>query len=164
MSLTFLQIQRRFLMVINRCYICQSRAARAAAAHDHRRLAAAGTTTGMSARCGRLACAHRSSTARAGLYGARTGPYLAILHLQEQGFSLESLGVLFDALEAGRSLAGVLGLPEPTAPSDAGNDTDVDSAELYGFTQLQPATGPRPRGRALLSVVPTTVWDESQAS
>ena len=88
----------------------------------------------------------------------------AILQLQEQGFSLESLGVLFDALEAGRSLAAVLGLPEPAASAGDGADSGTDSAELYGFAELQPAGAARRRGRPLLSVVPTTVWDESQAS
>jgi DNA-binding transcriptional MerR regulator len=101
----------------------------------------------------------------------RTGHYdsahrdrlLAILHLQEQGFSLESLGLLFDALDAGRSLASVLGLAEPRL-SDGGADNETDSAELYGFAELQPASsGPR-RGSPLLSVVPTTLWDESEAS
>ncbi len=109
--------------------------------------------------------AHPELRGRTGLYGAAHRDRLAaILHLQDQGFSLESLGLLFDALEAGRSLAAVLGLPGPAASTDAGTDTDADSAELYGFAELQPATDTRRRGRALLSVVPTTVWDESQAS
>jgi DNA-binding transcriptional MerR regulator len=101
----------------------------------------------------------------------RTGHYdwahrdrlMAILHLQEQGFSLESLGLLFDALDAGRSLASALGLAEPTL-SARGADNETDSAELYGFAELQPASsGPR-RGWPLLSVVPTTLWDDSEAS
>ncbi len=109
--------------------------------------------------------AHPELRGRTGLYGAAHRDRLAaILHLQDQGFSLESLGLLFDALEAGRSLTAVLGLPEPAGSADAGADSDADSAELYGFAELQPATATRRRGRALLSVVPTTVWDESQAS
>jgi hypothetical protein len=90
---------------------------------------------------------------------------MAILRLQEQGFSLESLGLLFDALDAERSLASVLGLglAEPTL-SAVGAEDETDSAELYGFAELQPgSSGPR-RGWPLLSVVPTTLWDESEAS
>jgi DNA-binding transcriptional MerR regulator len=103
----------------------------------------------------------------------RTGHYdaghrerlLAILHLQDGGFSLESLGLLFEALQAGRSLASVLGVPEPSTSSDGAGESAPDSAELYGFAELQPAPGRRRgRTRPLLSVVPTTVWDESRAS
>ena len=109
--------------------------------------------------------AHPDLRGRTGLYGAAHQDRLtAILRLQDQGFSLESLGLLFDALQAGRSLAAVLGLPEAAASPDVGTETDSDSAELYGFAELQPATATRRRGRALLSVVPTTVWDESRAS
>ena len=102
---------------------------------------------------------------RTGLYGpshrARLG---AILRLQEQGFSLESLGVLFRALDEGRSLADVLGLRNVEgalrAPGEVG-----DEAELYAFGQLQPVAGAVvPRVGRSLSVVPTTVWDESRAS
>ncbi len=98
----------------------------------------------------------------------RTGVYdsvhrdrlTAILDLQERGFSLESLGVLFDALQAGRSLAAVLGVAEPAASSGDSADGGSDSAELYGFADLQPSAPVRRLGRPLLSVVPTTVWDE----
>jgi len=101
---------------------------------------------------------------RTGLYDAGHRDRLrAIMRLQEQGFSLESLGLLFDALDAGRSLASVLGMAEP-AVSAGEADTEMDSAELYGFAELQPTNVGPPRGRALLSVVPTTVWDESEAS
>ena len=106
---------------------------------------------------------HPELRGRTGLYGPRHQARLAaILRLQDRGFSLESQGVLFGALEAGRSLAEVLGVSEP-APGDPG---PADSAELYGFAELQPAaTAPsRGRWRPLLSVVPTTVWDESEAS
>jgi DNA-binding transcriptional MerR regulator len=102
---------------------------------------------------------------RTGLYTAAHRDRLsAVLRLQEQGFSLESLGLLFDALRSGRSLAAVLGVLEPEAPG-AGTDAGTDSAELYGFVELQPAPARR-RGQVhrLLSVVPTTVWDESRAS
>jgi DNA-binding transcriptional MerR regulator len=101
---------------------------------------------------------------RTGLYGAGHRDRLrAIMRLQEQGFSLESLGLLFDALDAGRSLASVLGMGAPTVSAGEA-DTETDSAELYGFAELQPTSPGTPRGRALLSVVPTTVWDESEAS
>jgi DNA-binding transcriptional MerR regulator len=105
----------------------------------------------------------------------RTGVYAplhrnrlaAILRLQDEGFSLESLRVLLEALDAGRSLAGLLGLPGPPAAasgsSDPAGEPGTDTAELYGFAELQPSAARRLR-RPLLSVVPTTVWDESQAS
>ena len=99
---------------------------------------------------------------RTGLYGTVHRDRLeAVLRLQEQGFSLESLVVLFDALQEGQSLAGVLGASDPTR---AGADKGTDSAELYGFAELQRAGAGARRGRPLLSVVPTTVWDESRAS
>ncbi len=83
------------------------------------------------------------------------------------GFSLASLQILFEALDAGRSLAAVLGSAESPARAsrsfDPAGEPGTDTAELYGFAQLQPSAGRR-RGRALLSVVPTTVWDESEAS
>jgi DNA-binding transcriptional MerR regulator len=79
----------------------------------------------------------------------------AVLDLQQQGFSLESLRVLFEALDRGRSLASVLGADHvPVADAD-------EDPELYGFADLRPTRRP---SRALLSVVPTTVWDESVAS
>ncbi len=56
----------------------------------------------------------------------------------------------------------MLGIAEPTA-SAGGAEDETDSAELYGFAELQPASSPR-RGWPLLSVVPTTLWDESEAS
>jgi DNA-binding transcriptional MerR regulator len=100
---------------------------------------------------------------RTGLYDRGHRDRLrAILRLQDRGFSLESLGLLFDALEAGSSLGSVLGVAEPAAPA-SGTEADTDSAELYGFAELQPTTLATP-SRALLSVVPTTVWDESEAS
>ena len=102
---------------------------------------------------------------RTGLYGrAHRDRLTAILRLQARGFSLESLGVLFAALAAGRSLAEVLGV----AAADTSDPLthDRDEAELYGFAELQrlAAVSPAPRRRALLAVVPTTVWDETQAS
>ena len=74
--------------------------------------------------------------------------------------------MLFRALAAGRSLADVLEVTEPAATSgDPGADATADTAELYGFAELQPpVTTARGRPGTLLSVVPTTVWDESEAS
>ena len=106
-------------------------------------------------RTGRYSPAHRDRLA-------------AILRLQDQGFSLESLRILFDAHAAGRSLASVLGLPEGAGVPGAVADVapTEDTAALYGFAELQPPASGRHRGegRPLLSVVPTTVWDQSQAS
>ena len=100
---------------------------------------------------------------RTGLYGPDHLERLsAILRLQAEGFSLESLDHLFGALDAGLSLAAALGLPEPDAhPHPV--DGDADTAELYGFAELQPT---RRRGvrRPLLALVPTTMWDETEAS
>jgi DNA-binding transcriptional MerR regulator len=90
---------------------------------------------------------------RTGRYGpAHRTRVQAVLDLQRQGFSLESLRVLFDALDRGRSLASVLGADRP--PPATGDADD------YGFPALRPA---RP-GPTLLSLVPTTVWDEGMAS
>ncbi len=108
---------------------------------------------------------HPMLRGRTGLYGAVHLHRLeAVLALQEQGFSLESLVVLFDALAAGQSLAGLLGTAEPPSAAGDASDTGSDSGELYGFAELQRAGAPPRHGRPLLSVVPTTVWDESQAS
>lgn len=101
---------------------------------------------------------------RTGLYGPdHLNRLQVILRLQAEGFSLESLGVLFHALTTGRSLASVLGLPEPVDAGAHPVDGDPDTAELYSFAQLQPVGLPGGR-RPLLSLVPTTMWDESQAS
>ena len=112
--------------------------------------------------------AHPELRGRTGVYApAHLARVDAILRLQDRGFSLESLAVLFGALAAGQSLAGVLGVGEPAAaPGDPGADATPDTAELYGFAELQPhgATVHRGRVRTLLSVLPTTVWDESEAS
>ena len=111
---------------------------------------------------------HPTLRGRTGLYGARHRDRLdAILRLQDMGFSLESLGVLFSALDDGRSLADVLGVDEPasTRGGAAATENTTDTAELYGFADLQPSDGACSRGRQpLLSLVPTTMWDESEAS
>ncbi len=104
---------------------------------------------------------------RTGVYGAaHLHRVAAILRLQDQGFSLESLGILFAALAAGESLASVLGVSAP-AEQELPGDPELDSAERYGFAELQQRAARRGRrawGRPLLSVVPTTVWDVGAAS
>jgi DNA-binding transcriptional MerR regulator len=112
---------------------------------------------------------HPELRGRTGLYGPLHQERLAaILDLQDRGFSLESLGVLFAALDEGRSLAAVLGLDAPPTTdlsASSGPETSVDTAELYGFADLEPARASRRRARQpLLSLVPTTMWDESEAS
>ena len=108
---------------------------------------------------------HPDLRGRTGRYGPDHRSRLAaILRLQGQGFSLESLDVLFRALDAGDSLATVLGLGEPSSVSKA-SDTAGDEAELYGFAELQPtARGRRHGRRRLLSVVPTTMWEQGEAA
>ena len=102
---------------------------------------------------------------RTGRYGPDHRARLAaILRLQGQGFSLESLGILLRALNEGLSLATVLGVDEPSPANSTTSDAARDEAELYGFAELQPsARGPR-RGRRLLSVVPTTMWEQGEAA
>jgi DNA-binding transcriptional MerR regulator len=103
---------------------------------------------------------------RTGVYGAPHRERVeAILRLQDRGFALESLAVLFEAFDAGRSLASVLGLMEPPGEVPAFEET-VDAADLYGFADLQARAGrgARGNGRPWLAVVPTTMWDDSRAS
>ena len=131
--------------------------------------AAAGTTTRQVRSFQSLGLLpHPELRGRTGIYDDRHRDRLAaIFRLQAAGFSLRSLGVLFAALDAGRSLAAVLGQPEPGAEpvtsSGPPGDAATDTAELYGFAELQPPARHR-AGPPLLSVVPTTVWDESEAS
>jgi DNA-binding transcriptional MerR regulator len=134
--------------------------------------AAAGTTTRRVRSLQTLGLLpHPEVRGRTGHYGPEHRDRLAvILRLQDEGFSLESLGVLFAALDDGRSLAQVLGVDEraPTARHPrwrGGAETTADTAELYGFADLQPVGAPvRGARRPLLSLVPTTMWDESAAS
>jgi DNA-binding transcriptional MerR regulator len=147
---------------MKRCYSCQVVPDDARTLTIEDLAAVTGTTTRRIRSLQTLGLlAHPTLCGRTGLYDAHHRRRLeAVLHLQEQGFSLESLVVLFDALHAGRSLADVLG----SAPAAAGDaDGGADSADLYGFAELQP-TPARTRRLPLLSVVPTTVWEESQAS
>ena len=104
---------------------------------------------------------HPELRGRTGLYGEdHVERVSAILRLQERGFSLESLSDLFAALEAGRSLAEALGVTVP-----ARRPARRDEAELYGFSELETGRPAGSRaGRPLLSIVPTTMWGESEAS
>jgi DNA-binding transcriptional MerR regulator len=131
--------------------------------------AAAGTTTRRIRSLQTLGLLpHPELRGRTGLYGgAHRARLAAILGLQEQGFSLESLGVLFRAQQEGRTLAELLGVPQAAGAGRAGRKAErggADTAELYGFGELEPAAQRGARGRRLLSAVPTTVWDEHQAS
>jgi DNA-binding transcriptional MerR regulator len=159
------------------CYHCQVDGVEAATLTIDELAASAGTTTRRIRSFQTLGLLpHPVLRGRTGRYGAIHRARLeAILRLQDKGFSLESLVVLFDALGAGQSLAGVLGADGPAGaasrgadgPAGAasrGADGGTDSAELYGFAELQRAGVLPRRGRPLLSVVPTTVWDENQAS
>jgi DNA-binding transcriptional MerR regulator len=106
---------------------------------------------------------------RTGLYGDdHVSRVSAILRLQDRGFSLESLVVLFAGLEAAQSLAEVLGVAAPLAmagPAPARPSARPDEAELYGFSELETGRSSCSRsGRPLLSIVPTTMWGESEAS
>jgi DNA-binding transcriptional MerR regulator len=112
---------------------------------------------------------HPELRGRTGRYGVAHRERLrTILRLQERGFSLESLGILFRALDEGTTLAGVLGLSERGLTADPVAPGEADTAELYGFDELQ-APGPSllrhpGPGRPLLSIVPTTMWDEREES
>ena len=148
------------------CYHCQVDGVEAATLTIDELAASAGTTTRRIRSFQTLGLLpHPVLRGRTGRYGAIHRARLeAILRLQDKGFSLESLVVLFDALGAGQSLAGVLGANGPTGAAGHAADGGTDSAELYGFAELQRAGVLPQRGRPLLSVVPTTVWDENQAS
>jgi DNA-binding transcriptional MerR regulator len=100
---------------------------------------------------------HPRLRGRTGLYSEEHLARLrSILALQDSGFSLQSLSVLYAALDRGQSLASVLGEAE----------SGFDEAERYGFVELQPVRGrgtSRP-GRPLLALVPTTLWEQVEAS
>jgi DNA-binding transcriptional MerR regulator len=108
---------------------------------------------------------HPELRGRTGLYGDdHVSRVSAILRLQERGFSLESLAALFSALEAGDTLADVLGVSTPLEVP-ARRPQRRDDAELYGFNELESGRAADARSRRpLLSIVPTTMWGESEAS
>jgi DNA-binding transcriptional MerR regulator len=127
--------------------------------------AAAGTTTRRIRSLQTLGLLpHPHLRGRIGHYGPDHRARLAaILRLQEEGFSLESLGVLFRALNEGRSLAAILGVSDPSSAVSTTSHATGDEAELYGFTELQrSARGSRHGRRRLLSVVPTTMWEQGE--
>lgn len=159
------------LCYMNSCYDCQV-ATHVTGEHAPLSLtvdelaAAAGTTTRRVRSLQTLGLLpHPTLEGRTGIYGLghleRLG---AILRLQARGFSLESLAVLLRAHDEGRSLAEVLGLGAPVAGTAGAATAGPDTAELYGFSDLQPAAARRAGRPPLLSLVPTTVWDESAAS
>ncbi len=123
---------------------------------------AAGTTTRQV-----RALQTRGLLPRPGLVG-RTGYYdvghldrlRAVLRLQADGFSLAALDTLFHAWDGGMTLAQVLGLAEPSATGPG----SVPESEPDVFGDLAAVAGwsPPRRGR-LLSLVPSTILDQSAA-
>jgi DNA-binding transcriptional MerR regulator len=111
---------------------------------------------------------------------------VAVMRLQQDGFSIASIRALLEALSAGRSLADVLGVPAPapgvlpvTRLSRPGPSPDPD-AHLFSPSEdpeeefpSDPATSPpddtgedlAPTGirchLRLLSDIPTTILDEA---
>jgi DNA-binding transcriptional MerR regulator len=88
---------------------------------------------------------------RTGLYGRDHVDRLkAILRLQQSGFSLGAVGVLFEAWKEGKTLAQVLGIPSSAARG--GNDDENDLVAFDDWPALTVVGG--------LAVVPTTVLDQ----
>ncbi len=91
---------------------------------------------------------------RTGIYGPEHLERLrAIQRLQDAGFSLGSVGVLFRAWEQGLTLGEVLGIPAQTART-AGPVADPVHDQLVAFDDW-PARG----GVRAVAVVPTTVLE-----
>jgi DNA-binding transcriptional MerR regulator len=127
--------------------------------------AAAGTTTRTIRSFGTLGLIGAPTLrGRTGFYGLdHLERVHAVLRLQAEGFTLQSLAILFAAQARGASLSDVLGVPELPVQPAIGTETDV--AERYGFADLQSGRPRRmPRARPFLSVVPTTVWEQTEAS
>lgn len=102
--------------------------------------------------------------ARTGFYGEEHRRRLAaVMRLQENGFSLGSIGILLRAWESGSTLEDVVGLGSPSgsgARSRSGATAAADGAWEDDDYEGWPPPG---RGR-LLSLVPTTVIDQPAAS
>ena len=81
---------------------------------------------------------HPELRGRTGLYGdEHVSRVSAILRLQERGFSLESLAVLFTALEAGRSLGDVLGAAAPVGAARPAPVRPAARSDDAGALRLQ---------------------------
>ena len=87
----------------------------------------------------------------------------SILRLQSEGFSLQSIGHLLLAHSRGETLGDVLGIATDPPAVHPGA---MEESESYAFVDLPAGTARAltRRGRAVLSIVPTTVWDVSAAS
>lgn len=93
---------------------------------------------------------------RRGFYGREHLQRLAaIQRLQEEGFSLESIGVLLRAFDAGLTLAEVLGLRDSRSQAGGGGE-GADEEDFF------PAWPHLRRGQ-LLYVVPTSVLEPPAA-
>jgi DNA-binding transcriptional MerR regulator len=112
---------------------------------------------------------------------------IAVLRLQQDGFSIASIRALLEALSAGRSLADVLGVPAPAtgvvpvtqtarpgpSPDPNGHVFFSRSADPEDEFPSDPAAGPPDdpaedlaapgirRHLRLLSDIPTTILDEA---
>ena len=108
--------------------------------------------------------AHPSLVGRTGFYGKghldRLG---AILRLQREGFSLDGIGVLLRALDAGLTLEHVVGLRRPADDSPTEVDGSVHATEdLDGDDDF--SGWPDTANGRLLAVVPPALLDLSMAS
>jgi DNA-binding transcriptional MerR regulator len=91
---------------------------------------------------------------RTGLYGQdHLDRLLAILRLQQAGFSLGAIGALFDAWERGLTLEDVLGVSRSSAASRRPEGETDDELDAF-------ADWPTPRPVGALAIVPTTVLDQ----
>ena len=109
---------------------------------------------------------HPELRGRTGVYGAAAPETAsAVLRLQAQGFSLESLARAVRRPRR-RPIARRRARPPRTHGRGRSRTTrgGTDTAELYGFAELQPLRRAAAGDGHSLSVVPTTVWDESEAS
>jgi DNA-binding transcriptional MerR regulator len=90
---------------------------------------------------------------RTGLYGQEHLDRLrAILRLQQAGFSLGAVGLLFDAWAQGLTLEHLLGLPPSADVRRSTSGEDHDDLAAFDDWPVRPGGG--------LAVVPTTVLDQ----